>query len=86
MPLSPAERQQLQADLASKGALDACTVCRHVNTMTVVDECAQIPISPTGVTPGVPAMPCVALVCNRCGSLRFHSLHAIGRADLVQRG
>lgn len=68
-----AQKQRIADAVHSKSQiLRACPVCGNSNWM-IGDGLSVFTIQPdaSGVTLGGPMMPCVSLICDRCGNTHF---------------
>lgn len=84
MPLSPEQRQQIANALQERGANRACEACGN-GEFAVADEIAQLRIAPMPNMIGGPTIPAAAVVCRRCGNVRFHALGLLNLLALGRR-
>lgn len=73
--LSEAQKNKLIQDLTAAGATRPCPRCGHPR-FTLTDGYALVPIQDNlhYSVPGAPFIPCVTVICDRCGFVAHHAL------------
>lgn len=84
MPLSQEQKDSIIQALQARNAAPPCEICGQ-GPLSLVEEIAQVRLAPAGNMLGGPTLPAAALVCTRCGNVRFHALGALGLMPLGQR-
>lgn len=84
MPLKPEQHQLIVDVLRGRSALKPCEACGK-SKFTLLEDTAQVPISPSPGTYTSLAVPSAVVVCDHCGHIRFHALGLLGLGELGDR-